>query len=102
MRQHLLQPKDRILEKVQNLSRKFIQKLIDHLGKNISKNLSRKFIQKLIDHAEQSAEDMLKTALKRAIQKAAEATADLIGNRIVDKITRDSKTSPKNNSDTNE
>ena len=33
--------------------------------------------------------------------KTAEATGDLIGNKIVDKITRASKTSPKNNFDKN-
>ena len=31
-----------------------------------------------------------------------ESTGDLIGNKIGDKITRVSKTSPKNNSETNE
>ena len=31
---------------------------------------------------------ILKTASKRAIQKTAEATGDLIGNKIVDKITK--------------
>ena len=31
-----------------------------------------------------------------------EATTDLIGNKIADKITRVSKSSPKNNSETNE
>ena len=34
--------------------------------------------------------------------KTAEATGDLIGNKIADKITRVSKTSPQNNSETNE
>ena len=39
---------------------------------------------------------------KRVIQKIAETTGDLIGNQIVDKITRALKTFPKNNSETNE
>ena len=34
-----------------------------------------------------SATDPLKTASKRAIQKMAEATGDIIGKKIVDKIT---------------
>ena len=46
--------------------------------------------------------DALKTTSKIAIQKTAEATGDLIGNIIADRITRGSKTSPKNNSETNE
>ena len=44
----------------------------------------------------------LKTASKKAIQKTAEATGHLIRNKIADKITRGSKTSPQNNSETNE
>ena len=36
------------------------------------------------------------------IQKAAETTGELIGNKIIDKITRVSKTSPKDNSEKNE
>ena len=38
--------------------------------------------------------------LKRAIQKTAEATGDLIGNRIALKVTKISKTSPKNSLET--
>ena len=37
--------------------------------------------------------DAIKTVSKREIQKTAEATGDLIGNKIVDEITSDSKTS---------
>ena len=44
----------------------------------------------------------MKTVSKRAIQKTAEATDDLIGNKIADSITKVSKTSPQNNSETNE
>ena len=46
--------------------------------------------------------NLLQTHLKRAIQKIAEATGDLIGKEIADKISRVSKTSPKNNSETKE
>ena len=72
-----------------------------NIGKNKSKNLSNKKRQKFIDHAQQSPKDALKTASKITIQKA-EATSDLIWNKIADKITRVSKTSPKSNSETNE
>ena len=66
------------------------------------KNTSSKYSQKRLDHAKQSARDPLKTASKRAIQKATETTGDLIGNKIADRITKVSKTSPKNNSEKNE
>ena len=73
-----------------------------NIGKNISKNLSSKYSQKRIDHAKQSATDVFETASKRVIQKTTEATDNLIRNKIADKITRVSKTSPKNNLETNE
>ena len=60
-------------------------------AKNMGKSLSNKYGQKLLDSAKKSATDAIKTASKRAIQNAAEATGDLVGNKIVDKITSVSK-----------
>ena len=40
--------------------------------------------------------------IKKSDSTTAEATDDLIGNKIADKITNVSKTSPKNNLETNE
>ena len=71
-------------------------------SKNISKNLSNKCSQKFLDHAKLCATDALKTSSQRAIQKTAKETSNLIRNKIADKITRVSKTSPKNTSETNE
>ena len=79
----------------------FAKNMGKNIGKN-SKNLINKYNQKILDHAKPSATDTLKTASKREIQKTAEATGDFIGNKIADKITRASKTSPKNNLETNE
>ena len=73
-----------------------------NIGKNISTNLSSKYSQKRIDHAKQSATDVFETASKRVIQKTTEATDNLIRNKIADKITRVSKTFPKNNLEANE
>ena len=42
----------------------------------------------------------MKTPSKRVIQKTAEVTGDLIGNKIFDKITKGSKTSPQRSSST--
>ena len=76
------------------------------MSKNISKikvkNVNNKFSQKSIDHAKHSTENAVKTASIRAIQKTAQVTGDLIGNKIADKISRVSKTSQKNNLETNE
>ena len=69
-------------------------------AKNISKNLSSKYSQKLLNHTKQSATDAIKTASTRTIQKTAEATCDLIGNKIADRITKLSKNSQQNDSET--
>ena len=71
-----------------------------NIGKNISKNLGGKYSQKLLDHAKQSATDSFKTASKRGIQKTAEATGDLLGSKNADKITKVSRNSQHNNSET--
>ena len=63
------------------------------------KNMSNKYGKKLVDTAKKSASDAIKTASKSAIQKTAEATSDLIGNKIVDKITSVSKKKSNNNND---
>ena len=60
---------------------------------------------KVFDHDKRSATGALKTTSKIVIQKTAEATFDLIGNdltgnKINDKITKTSKTSKQNNSET--
>ena len=54
---------------------------------SFAKNMSNTYIQKLLNSAKKSTTDAIKTVSKRAIQKTAEATGDLIGNKIVDKIT---------------
>ena len=73
-----------------------------NVHKKINKNLSSKYSQKRLDHTNKSATDTLKSASKRVIQKTEKASSDLIGNKIADKITRASKTSPKNNLETNQ
>ena len=46
------------------------------------------------------ARKTVKTTSKRVIQKTEEATDDLIGNKIADRITKVSKYSQQNNSET--
>ena len=59
-----------------------------------------KYSQKLLNHAKQSATDAIKTNSKRVIQKTAEAAGYFIGNNIANKITKVSKNSQQNNSET--
>ena len=70
------------------------------IGKIVTKNLSGKQSKSLLDHAKQSATVTFKTASKRAIQKALEATGYLNGIKIPNKITKISKNSQQNNSET--
>ena len=79
----------------------FAKKVSENSGKNITKNLSGKYTQKPLGHAKQSATDTLETISKRVLQKkSAEATADFMGNKIANEITKISKNSPQNNSET--
>ena len=73
----------------------------ENISKSISKNVSSKFSQKRIDHAKHFTINWIKATSKRVIQKTAQETGDLIGNKIVDKITRVPKTLKKNYPETN-
>ena len=68
---------------------------------SFAKSLSNKYGKKLFDNTKKSTIDAIKTASKRVIQKTAEATGDLIGNKIIDKITSVSKKSSNNNTNNN-
>ena len=46
-----------------------------------------KYRKKLMDTATKTEIDAARTLSKRVVQKTAEATGDLVGNKIVDKIT---------------
>ena len=58
------------------------------------------YSQKLLRHGKQSATDEIKTASKRAIQKTAKTTGDLIVDKIAHRITKVSKNSQQNYSET--
>ena len=61
------------------------------MGKNIGKIITKIklviSVKRFMIVLKKSATDPLKTASKKAIQKMAEATGDIIGKKIVDKIT---------------
>ena len=71
-----------------------------NMGKTISKNLNEKYSQKFFDLSKQSATDALKTTSVKVIQKTAEVSGDLIGNKIVNRITKVSRSSLQNNLET--
>ena len=67
-------------------SKKLFNKSID-VGKNMSKKYGRKLLDKSID----AGKDFTKKAGKKVLDKSAEATGEMIGNKIADKITRNSR-----------
>ena len=71
-----------------------------NIDKNIRKCLRSKYSQKLVDHVKKYTTDASKTASKGAFQKLAESSDDLIGNKIVDIITKVSRILPLSSSDT--
>ena len=104
---YLVQPRYQIFAKGY-VFLSFAKNMGKNINKNISKNLSGKYSQKLLDYTKQSATDAFKTTSKKANQKTAEATGDLIANKIADmvgksydgRITKVSKISQENNSET--
>ena len=96
MTRYSVQPRDgfffRFLTFAKNMGKNF--------GKNISKNLSGKYSEKLLDHPKKPAIDAFENSSKKVIQKTAEATGDLIGNKVANRITKVSKISQRNNSET--
>ena len=96
---YLVEPRDRIFVKGYGFFN-FANNFNKNIGKNISKTLSGKYCRKLLDHAKQSVADPFRTISIRVIRKTAEATDDLIGNKIDNGITKNSKSSQQNNSGT--
>ena len=62
---------------------------------SFAKNLGNKYGKKLMDTATKTGMNATKIASKRVVQKTTEATGDLIGNKIVDKITSIGKSKEK-------
>ena len=71
------------------------------VGKKICQNLRSKYSLKFLDQTNTLVQMHLKL-FQIAEKNPAEATGDLIGNKIADRNTKVSRTSPKNNSQTNE
>ena len=54
---------------------------------SFARKFSHKYGKQLMDSPTKTRMDAAKTAFKRVVQKTAQAAGDLIGNKIVDKIT---------------
>ena len=74
--------------------------LAKNMGKNISKNLNGKYSPKLLAHTKQSGIDTLIAISRKVVQKAAKVAGSLIGNKNANRITKVSRSSLQNNSET--
>ena len=77
----------------------FAIKFGDRYGKKLMNTATKvgtsKYGEKIIDTTKKQGSEFAKTAGKRVLQNSAEATGDLIGNKIVDKITSLGKSKKK-------
>ena len=73
----------------------FVKNMGKNVGKNTTKNFSGKYSHRFLNHAKQSAIYSVTLFQKEQFQKSSEATDDLIGNKIPDKFTQVSQTSPE-------
>ena len=61
--------------------------MLKRMALSFSRRFGDKYGKKLVDAATKTGIDAAKTASKRVVQRTAEARGDLIGNKIVDRIT---------------
>ena len=101
MRHYSVQSRDQIFVKGYELL-PFARNMSKSIGKNKSKKLSSKYIQNFLIMLNNLPQPHVKLLQKELILKKAEATCDLIENKIANRITKVSETSPKNNSEPNE
>ena len=99
MTRYSVQHRDRVFVKGYGFL-SFAKNVVKNIGKNIIKNLSGKCCQKRLDHAKKFTAGAFKTVSKRVIKKEADATGELIYNKIADRITKVSKTTQQNTSET--
>ena len=96
---YLVQPRDEIFVKGYKFL-SFARNMDENVGKNISRNLSSKYSQEPLDHATQSVTDAFNRCFKKSDSKSKRSGWWFNWNKIADKITRVSKTLPKNNPET--
>ena len=84
-----------------NFGNKYGKKLMNTAIKT-GTNFNSKYGKKLTDTAIKTGKDFATIAGKKIVHKTAEATGDLIGNKIVDKITSASKKSQNEEIQSNE
>ena len=70
-----------------NIGNKYGRKIFDK-SLDIGKSMKNKYGKKILDNSLSAGKDFAKIAGKKVLTKSAEATGDLIGNKIVNRITK--------------
>ena len=73
-----------------NVGNKYGKKLLNK-SIDVGKNMSNKYSKKILDKSIDAGKGFAKIAGKKVLTKSAEATGEMIGNKIVDRITRSSR-----------
>ena len=73
-----------------NIGNRYGKRLLDK-SIDVGKNMSNKYCRKILDKSIDASKDFAKIAGKKLLNKSAEATGEMIGNKITDRITRNSR-----------
>ena len=58
---------------------------------SFARNIGKKYGKKIIDNSISAGKDFAKIAGKKVLTKSAEAIGDMIGNKIADRITKNTR-----------
>ena len=81
-----------------NIGNKYGRKIFDK-SIDVDKKLSNKYGKKILDKSMDAGKDFAKIAGKKVLTKSADATGDLIGNKIADRITKNTRNKDKKEDD---
>ena len=73
-----------------NIGNKYGRKIFDK-SIDVGKKYGKKYGNKLLDNSISAGKDFAKIAGKKVLTKSAEATGDMIGNKIADRITKNTR-----------
>ena len=73
-----------------NIGNKYGRKIFDK-SLDVGKSMKKKYGKKILDNSLSAGKDFAKIARKEVLTKRLEATGDLIGNKIADRITKNTR-----------
>ena len=73
-----------------NIGNKYGKKLFDK-SIDVGKSMKKKYGKKILDNSISAGKDFAKISGKNVLTKSVEATGDLMGNKIADRITKNTR-----------